>query len=232
MEKTISDSQAHVIEIQPQELMAGLIDVIRETNESIGYFKMKEMAGTHLDEVIEATINEEKEKQKVKLSEAEVIALAGKLYNQLMMRGTIQALSALSAYYADAEKMGREELLNEEHDPSRLARHKRATGIKRPPNTAAHAIVSGAHPEAEAARKILAKYKIRVNDPDNGVFLPRDSRYIPHQEMPDAVNHAGVHTKEYYVNVTTILRQTKSAHECRLALRLISRELQQGVMGY
>ena len=50
--------------------------------------------------------------------------------------------------------------------------------------------------------------------------------------MPDAINHAGVHTKEYYVNVTTILRQTNSVMECRMALRLIAIRLQKGTMGY
>ncbi|VAW87565.1 hypothetical protein MNBD_GAMMA16-1419 [hydrothermal vent metagenome] len=227
-----SDLEAEVIEVQPHELMLGLIEVIRETDESIGYYKMKEMTRNHLDDVIEETINKEKQKQNIKLSMAEIHALAGKLYTQLMMRGTIQALSSLSSYYADATRMSRDDLLSEGHSPNRLARYKKATGVKRPLNTAAHAIVSGAHPEAEAARKILAKFKIRVDDPHNGVFLPRSSCYIPHPEMPDAVNHAGVHTKEYYLNVTTILRQTNSALECRMALRLIAVRLQKGTMGY
>ncbi len=232
MTNPASNSQVQVIEIQPQELMSGLIAVIRETNESIGYYKMKAMSGNYLNDVIDETINKENEKQNIKLTEAEVHALTGKLYTELMMKGTIQALSALSAYCVDARCMSREELLKEEHSPSRLARHKRATGARRPVNTAAHAIVSGAHPNTEAARKILAKYKIRVDDPDDGVFLPRDSRYIPHSELPGAVDHAEIHTEEYYVNVTNLLRQTKSALECRMALRLIAGKLRKGTMRY
>ncbi len=232
MDNSGSNLGVEVIEIQPHELMSGLIGVIQETNKSIGYCKMKEIAGNHLDDIIEETINKEKQKLNVKLSTPEIHALAGKLYTQLMMRGTIQALSSLSSYYADATRMSCDELLSEEHRPNRLTQHKKATGVKKPLNTATHAIVSGAHPRAEAARKILARFKIRVDDPHNGVFLPQSSRYIPHPEMPDAVNHAGVHTKEYYVNVTTILRQTNSAMECRVALKLIAVRLQKGTMGY
>jgi hypothetical protein len=108
----------------------------------------------------------------------------------------------------------------------------KSTGQCRPVNSSAHAIVSGDMPEAKAARKILAKYKIRIDDPDNGVFLPRDKRYIPHDDLPNAVNHAKLHTAEYYVNVTTILSQTNSAEECRLALRLIADELRNGEFEY
>jgi hypothetical protein len=149
-----------------------------------------------------------------------------------MTRSTVQALSALSKYCAKANRMSREELLKESHKSKRLSSFIKATGVSRPPNTAAHAIVSGGHKEARAARKILAKFKIRIDDPDNGVFLPKNEKYIPHPEMPDAINHAKLHTEEYYVNVTTILSAATSALECRIALRLIAKELQEGTLEY
>ncbi len=222
-----------VFEVQPHELMFGLVDVIRETEKKIGYYEMKSMTKDHLDDVFEETIRKETFKKSKKiLTTAEVHVLAAKLYTKIMLRGSIQGLSVLSAYYAEAKKISRQELLNEKHKSKRLSRHIKATGQIKPCNVAAHAIVSGTHSEAVAARKILARWKIRIDDPDNGVFLPRDYRFIPHQELPNAVNHAELHTDEYYVNVTNTLGVATSAQECRLALRLIAKELKDGTLEY
>lgn len=217
-----------VYEVQPQELMFGLIEVIRETQERIGYYELKKITKDHLDNSIAETIK----KQERKLSESEIVAMAAKLYTKIMTKGAIQALSLLTEYYAEAKNMKRDQFLNEPHKPARLSRHIKCTGYQRPPNVAAHAIVSGDHPAAKAARKILAKWKIRVDDPDNGVFLPADSRYMPHPEMPDASNHAQLHTDEYYVNITNILNTATSQAECRLALRLIASKLKEGSLEY
>jgi hypothetical protein len=218
--------ETDVIEIQPHELLAGLVDVIRETESKIGYYDVKSMAKKHLDNVLTETL------KKKPLSESQILALAQKLYTDIMVRSTIQGLSLLSEYQAVAKSMTPSEFKGEPHKPSRLSRHLKATGIKRPPNVAAHAIVSGDKPEAKAARKILAKWKIRIDDPDNGVFLPRDVRFIPHPDLPDAANHAKVHTDEYYVNITAMLEQTTSARGCRDVLRLIAKELKDGTLQY
>ncbi len=217
-----------VYEVQPHELMIGLIEVIRETEKKIGYYEMKKMAKDHLNANSKVII----EKKAKNLTTQEITNLAAKLYSKLMMRGTIQALSALSQYQAEAKGMSKICFLKEEHSADRLCRHIKAQGVKRPPNVAAHAIVSGSHPEAKAARKILAKFKIRIDDPDNGVYLPRDSRFIPHEEMPYAAAHAKVHTEEYYINVTNILNTTTSSFECRVALKLIAKKLRDGTLEY
>lgn len=222
------EKNVNVFEVQPHELMLGLVDVIRETQERIGYYEMKKMAGNHLDTSIQETVK----KQTKKLNQMEIQDLAAKLYQKIMTKSAIQALSLLSQYYASAKSMSRSELLGEKHKPSRLSRHKKATFQLRPPNVAAHAIVSGGHPAARAARRILAKWRIRIDDPDNGVFLPVDARYMPHPEMPAAANHSMLHTDEYYVNITNILNTATSELECRLALRLIARQLQDGSLGY
>lgn len=227
------DKTVSVVEIQPRELMQGLIDAIRETERDVGYYKMKEMAGEHLDSVLDETIRREAKMQKVKLSEQEIVAMAGKLYTKIMTRSTIQALNALATYTREGRGMTRKDLMTEEHKPDRLSRFiKATTGEARPPNVAAHAIVSGTHGEARAARKILAKFKIRIDDPDNGVFLPHGEAFVPHPEMPEAPNHLAIHTEEYYVNITTILSTAKSEFECRLALRLIRDKLLDGTMEY
>lgn len=224
----MNQKEANVYEVQPQELMVGLIEVIRETEKEIGYYEMKKMTKDHLDKNSKLTI----EKQAKHLTSSEISALAAKLYNKLMMKGTVQALSALSKYQAEAKGMTKPQFLKEEHDSKRLAKHLKATGESRPPNVAAHAIVSGAHPEAKAARRILAKFKIRIDDPDNGVYLPRDSRFIPHEKMPDAANHAKVHSDEYYINITNILNTATSTLECRVALKLIAKKLRNGTLEY
>lgn len=116
---------------------------------------------------MEATLQREK---KV-LSEPEIAGLAARLYTQILCKTTTRGLSLLSKYYSSVKRMSREQLFDEKHKPSRLSRHLKYTGNKRHPNTAAHAIVSGTHPEAMAAERILARWKIRIDDPDNGVFF-------------------------------------------------------------
>lgn len=221
-------TEVEVYEVQPHELMVGLIEVIRETETQIGYYEMKEMTSSHLKQNSKPIL----EKKAKHLTEQEITALAAKLYNKLMMKGTIQALAALSKYQSEAKGMTRQQFLQESHDSKRLSRHMKAAGLTRPPNVAAHAIVSGGEPEARAARKILAKFRIRIDDPDNGVYLPRDSRFIPHEKMPDAANHAKIHTDEYYINITNVLSTATSEFECRVALKLIAKKLQDGTLEY
>ncbi|SIS42056.1 MAG: hypothetical protein C9355_06055 [Thalassolituus maritimus] len=220
--------EIEVFEVQPQELLSGLIEVIRETDRRIGYYEMKKMAGEH----VAASAQEQLEKRNKHLSAQEITRLAAKLYNKIMVRSTVQALTALAEYQAEAKGMTRRQFLSEEHKSSRLSRHIKATGETRPINVAAHAIVSGTHPEARAARRILANFRIRIDDPDNGIYLPRNSRFIPHEKMPKAINHAEMHTEQYYANVTSMLGTATSELECRLALRLIARNLREGKQEY
>ncbi|MCO1333140.1 AHH domain-containing protein [Microbulbifer sp. OS29] len=216
-----------VVEIQPHELLMGLAEVIRETQRNVSYYEVKKVAKTHLDQVIDETLKREKKA----LTEAEIVALASRLYTQIMCKTTTNGLAILSKYYSCAQRMSRQELMSEKHKPSRLGRHLKYVSGRRPLNVSAHAIVSGTHPAAKAARSILARWKIRIDDPGNGVFLPRDSRYIPHKELPLAKNHAQLHTHEYYLNVFNMLSSSNSEQECRLILRLIADQLRNGTFG-
>jgi len=226
-----------VIEIEPRDLMKGLIDVIRETEQQIGYYEIKQMTGNHLDNAIAATVAKEQKKRKKKLTLAQVHSLAAKLYTDIMMRWTLSAVSALSGYYSEVrtKRMSYDDLMAERHNSRRLARHLRAaTGYKRPLNSSAHAIVSGnaKYEQAEAAREILAGFGIRIDDPANGVFLPKSSKHIGHPRMPEAVNHSEIHTRKYYVNVLAMLSQTTSAADCRRVLGLIAKQLRDGTFKY
>lgn len=42
-----------------------------------------------------------------------------------------------------------------------------------------------------------ARHKIRIDDPDNGVYLPVNDNYVPHPDMPDASNHAKIQAGEW-----------------------------------
>lgn len=99
-------------------------------------------------------------------------------------------------------------------------------GYSRPTMVDAHHIVGRLHDLASAARSYLFSWGIGINDADNGVFLPRyETTQIA--KMPNAPNHQGLHTKEYYLNVTLRLQaiEDDDASEARLALRGIKQEL-------
>jgi hypothetical protein len=59
-----------------------------------------------------------------------------------------------------------------EPSSKKLSRNMEARGIQRTAKTAAHHIVAGNDPRAAEARDVLEKFKININDPNNGVFLP------------------------------------------------------------
>ena len=77
-------------------------------------------------------------------------------------------------------------------------------GITRPADTAAHHIVAGSDARAAEARAILGRECIGINDPDNGVFLPKNlSVEIPTGEQV----HSTVHTNAYYRAVNSLMRR-------------------------
>jgi hypothetical protein len=60
---------------------------------------------------------------------------------------------------------------------------------------AAHHIVAGGAPDAADARAVLARYGIDINDPVNGVWLPRNLS-VPNPG--GAAVHSTLHTDNYY----------------------------------
>ena len=70
----------------------------------------------------------------------------------------------------------------------------------RPADAAAHHMVAGSAPDAQAAREILSKYGIGINDAENGMFLPMQK-------------HAGMHTTKYYDAVNRALEHVGSREE-------------------
>ena len=77
-------TDVEVYEVQPHELMIGLIEVIRETQKQVGYYEMKEMTKDHLDKNSKPLL----ERKAKHLTTQEVTTLAAKLYNKLMIPST------------------------------------------------------------------------------------------------------------------------------------------------
>lgn len=169
-----------------------------------------------------------------KLSNQQIAQTAHQLYGAVIEASVMEGLQKLYDY----QDIGRQwasqgefhKLENEKHCPKRLSEHMRLIGKPRPVKMSAHAIVSGRHKKAKMAREILADFGIRIDDPDNGVFLPVKTAYTPHEDMPNAHPHSRVHTERYYINVTNRLSQVTSERQARAVLRRIAQELQNGTM--
>ena len=103
----------------------------------------------------------------------------------------------------------------------------------RPDFVDAHHIVGRLHDFAKLARHLLFAWGIGINDAANGIFLPR---YATSKiaSMPFAPDHQGLHTRDYYVNVTLRLQAiaNDSAAEARLTLREIKGELIAGTFPF
>jgi hypothetical protein len=96
-----------------------------------------------------------------------------------------------------------------------LGRALEAAGIVRPAESAAHHIVAGSAQGAALARTTLQNLGIGINDAANGVFLK-------------GVDHAGVHTAEYYDAVNKALSGVTTKAEAEQVLKSIGQKLQAG----
>ena len=139
--------------------------------------------------------------------------------------GTLQ--DELSKYKKDARKMTEQQLLDEEHESERLGRFMRAMGIPKPgPRWEAHAIVAGAHNQAAVLRAVLALAQMRIDDPDNGAWLPKTKDDARGTVFPNAVPHRRIHRWHYYRWLEEIITFGMSEPELRTALRAIRQKLQ------
>lgn len=135
---------------------------------------------------------------------------------------------ALNTYVNDGHKMSTEELTSERHDSQRLGEFLSCQGYTKPGDEfEAHALVSGGHRRAEVAREIIAQFKIRIDEPTNGLWLPNYRRNLG--QNPDYSNaHRPVHRKIYYLNITACLEQAMSPLHARAILRRVAQGLVTG----
>lgn len=98
---------------------------------------------------------------------------------------------------------------------SRLARALIRLGISRDGDVDTHHIVASLAQRADPARKILRRFSIDLDDPANGVFLPR-------------TQHRELHTNPYYDAVNEALAGAKTKSEAIQLLRSIAHRLGEG----
>ena len=150
-----------------------------------------------------------------------------RVFNEVKLRSIKEAKKAVGEYRLQAKSMKNRQLVSEKHVPPRLGKHMSVSGMTKPAKDfEAHAIISGASQYASAARAILAKYKIRIDDPVNGIWLPNFVRNVPHSKMPKAPAHRTVHTIQYYLNLDELLLDVDSRESlvdllCKVRSRLV-----------
>ncbi len=148
------------------------------------------------------------------------------------VRAVARIESQLDAYRADAESMTARALRDEAHVSARLGEHLALAGDPRPSEHChAHAIVAGRHRDAAVLRAVLARLKVRIDDPDNGCWLPRNTAAVA--QMPPrlrkAVPHSRIHRANYFtwLDGRIDLQKTPTAERLRLELEIVERQLQQ-----
>ncbi|WP_444996422.1 AHH domain-containing protein [Aliikangiella sp. IMCC44359] len=141
----------------------------------------------------------------------------------------------LDRYRIEAMKMSNEQLEKEKHKSSRLARHMTLAGEPRPSlRCDCHAIVSGGHREAIQIRAILAWLKVRIDDPHNGCWLPRDwedRKYMPNY-LRNGVPHCRIHHTYYYQWLFARIRpgMINTTAQLLTKLKMIRNALQSGAV--
>ena len=127
-----------------------------------------------------------------------------------------------------------EKCSEEEHHPTTvLENNLRRVGRAQPSDRySAHHIVEGRGKltlsDTKRARLKLFTYNIRINDPDNGVWMPREDKDIGHWAMPKCPPHLRIHTKNYERWVYRSIRYLSSELELRTQLWSIREDLKYG----
>jgi A nuclease family of the HNH/ENDO VII superfamily with conserved AHH len=99
-------------------------------------------------------------------------------------------------------------------------------GIKRPEGTDAHHIVAIGHRLAQKSREILAEFGVKLDQAENGAFLPSN---LKSPNPKGAIVHATLANKRlYYEIVEEALRKAKSQQDVLRILKRIRQTLEDG----
>ncbi|MDN3639321.1 AHH domain-containing protein [Simiduia curdlanivorans] len=144
-----------------------------------------------------------------------------------------QIETVLDKYRYSADEMTRKERRDEEHQSKRLSEFLESSGDHKPhPLCHAHAIVSGAHKGAATARAILAFFKLRIDDPYNGCWLPENTAALSKMPRPlkHAVPHSRIHRYNYYFWLASLINMNKikATDDLKYTLKTIGLQLQAG----
>jgi hypothetical protein len=117
------------------------------------------------------------------------------------------------------------------HGTEVLEEYLRADGRPKPsPKHTAHHIIpgKGKTPHTNLARVQLHLHGLRINDPDNGVWMCRLKDHAGHWSMPNAKSHGEIHTHNYEFWVLTNIRAASNEAMMRNSLRKIRGMLESG----
>lgn len=150
-----------------------------------------------------------------------------------MVKVTAQIESGIEAYRAASIDMELDILKEEAHQSKRLSLFMSNACDPRPhPLCHAHAIVSGAHKYSAELRGMLAWLKVRIDDPDNGCWLPENTAAVAQmpKHLSNAVPHSRIHRFNYYFWLNQLINPFATDEQTKLRneLRMISNRLQSG----
>ena len=193
----------------------------------------EELANKHYTERLSMLKASGKEKKRAEAS------LAKAQQFLLQQRRHIRNLASIQLKLAEYQTSGNEiaeidpeALLEEKHHPTKvLARNMTADANPRPSSRhSAHHIVAGKgiHPRTADIRLVIHFAGIRINDPDNGVWLPIGKSDKGHWAMPSAPAHSEIHTFNYETWVNYLLGPLDSEVTIRSALNRIRSLLRDG----
>ncbi len=155
--------------------------------------------------------------------------------NRVYVQAQVQ--SEIDKYRFGALRMTERELNSEEHDSERMAEMMTNSADRRPAAAEychCHAIVSGSHNEAAVIRAVLAWAKMRIDDPRNGCWLPKNTAAKIHMPswLKNAVPHSRIHRKSYYSWMRGQINFTETANLTDLirVLKNVRMRLQSGSM--
>ncbi len=153
---------------------------------ALPYHPPKEIEKDPLDRTLERILNKLDQEEPIKQSDINQIIVAA------------QGQDGIARHREQARNMSTRALREEEHNSAFLGRYLEAKFGPRPERCHAHAIVGGSHKLSAALRFIMAKLQIRIDDVDNGCWLPENTAATPHPAFPKAPSHSRIHRYNYF----------------------------------
>ena len=155
------------------------------------------------------------------------------VFNRVEKRVTSRARARLAQnlkqYREDALQMSPLQIMSEKHSSTLLGNFLRAEGHPRPAaRWEAHHMVSGDHREAEQARTLLAEVKMRIDDSDNGCWMPKTKADARPSIYPNAIGHNRIHRERYYHWIENNLAACMTIGQAKAFLITVRAQLLQG----
>lgn len=119
----------------------------------------------------------------------------------------------------------------EQHSSAILGKYLRVSGISRPgARWEAHHLISGDHPEAVGSRLIIAEddIEIRIDDPDNGAWMPKTKADARPTIYPNAIGHNRIHRQLYYQWIENTITMMDDDIQVRSFLNTVRSQLLHG----